>query len=40
VVCGRIDEGHFNEIRLDGLNWALLLYWPGEIADGNGASAA
>jgi hypothetical protein len=36
VVCGRIDEGHFNETRLDGLNWALLLYWPGEIADGNG----
>ena len=36
VVCGRVDEGHFNETRLDGLNWALLLYWPGEIADGHG----
>ena len=36
VVCGRIDEGHFNDTRLDSLNWALLLYWPGEIADGNG----
>jgi hypothetical protein len=36
MVCGRIDEGHFNETKLDGLNWALLLYWPGEIADGNG----
>jgi hypothetical protein len=36
VVCGRIDEGHFNEARLDNLHWALLLYWPGEIADGNG----
>jgi hypothetical protein len=22
--------------RKPGLNWALLLYWPGEIADGNG----
>ena len=36
VVCGHIDEGHFNETRLDGLDWALLLYWPGEIAEGNG----
>src|SRR6202011_15694 len=36
VVCGRVDEGHFNETGLGGLNWALLLYWPGEIAQGNG----
>ncbi|MBV9094288.1 MAG: DUF1326 domain-containing protein [Streptosporangiaceae bacterium] len=36
VVCGRIDEGNFNDTRLDGLNWVLLVYWPGEIADGNG----
>ena len=35
-MCGLIDEGHFNETRLDSLNWVLLLYWPGEIADGNG----
>jgi hypothetical protein len=33
---GHIDEGHFNATRLDGLNWAMVLYWPGEIADGNG----
>ena len=25
VVGGHIDEGHFNETRLDGLDWALLL---------------
>jgi hypothetical protein len=36
LVCGHIDEGHFNQTTLEGLNWALLLYWPGEIADGNG----
>ena len=36
VVGGHIEEGHFNETRLDGLDWALLLYWPGEIAQGNG----
>jgi hypothetical protein len=36
VVTGHIEEGSFNETRLDGLDWALLLYWPGEIAEGNG----
>jgi hypothetical protein len=40
VVNGHIEEGHFNDTRLDGLNWALLLYWPGEIADGNGRQQA
>lgn len=36
VVTGHIEEGSFNETSLDGLDWALLLYWPGEIAEGNG----
>jgi hypothetical protein len=36
VAAGVIDEGHFNETRLDGLRWALLVQWPGEIAEGNG----
>ena len=36
VVSGRIDEGHFNDIRLDGLNWIMIVQWPGEIAEGNG----
>ena len=40
VLAGHIDEGHFNKIRLDGLNWVLLLQWPGEIADGNGKQQA
>ena len=35
-MAGVIDEGHFNDTRLDGLRWALLLQWPGEIAEGNG----
>lgn len=34
--AGHIEEGHFNDTRLDGLNWVMLLSWPGEIADGNG----
>lgn len=40
IVCGRIDEGHFNDTRLDGLHWVLVLQWPGEIADGNGRQQA
>jgi hypothetical protein len=36
VVAGHIEEGHFRDTRLDGLDWAMLLWWPGEIADGNG----
>jgi len=40
VVTGHIDEGNFNDTRLDGLDWALLLHWPGEIAQGNGTEQA
>ena len=29
-----IEEGHFNDTRLDGLYAVSLFYWPGEIADG------
>jgi hypothetical protein len=36
LVTGHIEEGHFNETSLNGLDWAMLLYWPGEIAEGNG----
>ncbi|MBV8528755.1 MAG: DUF1326 domain-containing protein [Candidatus Dormibacteraeota bacterium] len=36
VLSGRINEGYFNDVPLGGLNWTLLLYWPGEIADGHG----
>lgn len=40
IISGHVEEGHFNDTKLDGLNWALLLYWPGEIADGNGKQQA
>ena len=40
IVSGHIDEGHFNDVRLDGLGFVLLLQWPGEIADGNGKQQA
>ena len=31
-----IDEGHFNEIKLNGLSFVYLGQWPGEIKDGKG----
>jgi hypothetical protein len=37
VVGGHVEEGHFNGTKLDGLNWVMLLQWPGEIAAGNGS---
>lgn len=40
VTAGHIEEGHFNDTRLDGLNWVLLLRWPGEIKEGNGEEQA
>ena len=36
ILTGHIDEGHFGDTRLDGLNWAMCFWWPGEIADGDG----
>ena len=35
-----MDEGYFNDTRLDGLRFVLLLQWPGEIAEGNGRQQA
>lgn len=36
AFIGNIVEGHFNSVPLDGLNWAALYKWPGEIAEGKG----
>ena len=33
-----IDEGYFNDVRLDGLKFCGLYQWPGQIADGKGQS--
>ena len=38
--AGRIERGHFGEISLDGLCFALLYAWPGAIYEGNGAMQA
>lgn len=36
VFGGIIEEGNFNQTRLDGLHYALIFQWPGEIPEGNG----
>ncbi|MGA9357112.1 MAG: DUF1326 domain-containing protein [Mycobacterium sp.] len=35
-MCGHIEQGNFNETKLDGLDWAVLMSWPGEVVEGNG----
>ena len=40
MVGGIIEEGYFNDTRLDGLRWVLLVQWPGEIAAGSGKQQA
>ena len=36
VWAMRIDEGHFDDTRLDGLAWGVLIWWPGAVHEGNG----
>jgi len=36
----RIDKGHFGKVKLDGLNWVLVLSWPGPVHLGNGTCQA
>lgn len=36
IGSGHIEEGYFNDTKLDGLNFVMLLQWPGEVAAGNG----
>src|SRR5512145_171991 len=36
VAFFRIDRGHFGKTRLDGLNVALAIKWPGPVHEGRG----
>ncbi|WP_159593889.1 DUF1326 domain-containing protein [Chelativorans xinjiangense] len=37
AVAGlRVDEGHFGDVRLDGLKAVAILAWPGAIHEGHG----
>lgn len=38
LVAVRVEEGHFGDVRLDGVRFVWLLQWPGEVAEGNGAA--
>lgn len=38
IAVGIIEEGYFNDTRLDGLRFLLIVHWPGQIAEGNGTS--
>ena len=33
-----IEEGHFGDVPLAGLNWALTYHWPGALHEGNGTA--
>lgn len=37
---GRIERGHFGDVRLDGLCYALIYAWPGAVFEGNGTMRA
>lgn len=37
---GRIERGHFGDVRLDRLCFALTYAWPGAVYEGNGAMRA
>jgi hypothetical protein len=36
VEAGHLEDGYFNDLPLAGLNWAFVIIWPGEVAEGNG----
>ena len=40
VVAIRIDEGHFGDVKLDGLKAVAVLAWPGPIHEGHGEALA
>lgn len=40
VAAMRIDEGHFGDVKLDGLKWVVMFAWPGAIHQGNGEAFA
>ncbi len=36
MIGMEIEEGHFGDINLDGLKFAVTYYWPGPLHEGNG----
>jgi Protein of unknown function (DUF1326) len=33
---GHIEQGNFDDTNLDGLDWVVLMSWPGQVHEGNG----
>lgn len=38
IVVMNIQQGHFGDVRLDGLKFALMARWPGALHEGNGTA--
>jgi hypothetical protein len=36
VMGGHIEKGNFNDTNLDGLDYVVLMTWPGPVPEGNG----
>jgi hypothetical protein len=33
-----VEQGHFDDVNLDGVKWALKYWWPGALHEGHGAA--
>jgi len=36
VLGMKVDKGHFGDVSLDGVKWAVAYHWPGPLHEGNG----
>jgi len=36
VLGMKVDSGHFGDVSLDGVKWAVAYHWPGPLHEGNG----
>jgi hypothetical protein len=36
VLGMKVDKGHFDDVSLDGVKWAVAYHWPGPLHEGNG----
>lgn len=36
VLGMQVESGHFNDVSLDGVKWAVAYHWPGPLHEGNG----
>lgn len=40
MAAMHIEQGHFDDVKLDGLRWAAVYHWPGPLHEGNGTLLA